>query len=1186
MPTWNRPSTRSLPLEPAFSRDPARPLCECAPFLHRVWSDLVHDPTTPARQYWERFQVLLLSLVAFVTPYQMAFRVPLAHPSYAVTHCAVILCVPHIALQLFGGNFGVNGMVVHDRATLRRMYYASDLLFDLIAIPPMVQVAAMYSPNLAANLVDSHTLVYRGYWGDLVWMGANRLAVVIKIVQWFRGHVTLLSGGGLRVQMVYLMFLLTLMLHLFACLTWYLAIPRIATERTWTFHDDFSLHTSSTPTQYGMSLYRSLNLLFSQRYAKKNTFSEQERYQTSILRTVGRILLGYIMAKFTALLSNSLSHKITHQNRIRYILEYVHRKRVDRDLQRRLKKHYQLQWQESNGLPNGNHLLADLPQSARADIMAKLNVALFRSIPLFSNCDESFIRAVSSRLDDIFFPPNEYIVRKGDWGSELYLIRRGVCEVIDEDGDETVQILGTLNPGSWFGEISVFMACRRTATIKTKSNMTVAVLRKEDLDVTLAYFPAVREGIMSSISNKLVGDVDRRRRMSRANTPATGFSPTSSARQLADDSDEVYAHRTLHQAEQKLRLEVNRGGLYSNTSSNHASYQSLEPTALSATTRGISPWRDVARLDVPSRRAEISSFIHSAGAFSIDMSYASLAVPDPSPRTLPGHAKRLTIIPTKLVQGVAVPSAPVPEVRNATTLQIPTVVGRLSLSASRSSEYGPPSRASEYGTANGGSAWASQVATQLHLAPGVGRSAVTSPAPSRHSLHPSMRLRPGKSAVSTRHPSQISVGSNASCDHGYVTMQRGGTSSAASREFDPDVSNSAWWNPLRLVRGRQHSAGAGAVTPAAPAPTLRAAQTDPRTEASLEYIQNEELRQAMVPSMLSISSSQCSIGSAGSGRSRVRSSDSRNGAVRGRSKTQGSPPDTLSSVRSAAAQKIVKRSNTSPPNRQQQYLFPGMANAVMASGGPSRPMSRRGSKYLDLDLAGRKKKASASRASTKRAPAPWDTDELGEVRAAQLKHVLAKSLDRDDWRPLAEATVDVAASASGAPEARQRWRGKSADGRKKLTTPWSASVLNSPRRLTAGKHASKHAAAVPSLDAPRDLTSPAPSKATSSDQSASTASTSPLAPHPSATDQQTGANWPRTHSMGIMMPTNESSATILASGGCDPRRSPVSVQQNDRAVQQFVEGRPTELTTARGPADLHPDMLPESISLPPSSSPQ
>ncbi|KNE57392.1 hypothetical protein AMAG_18045 [Allomyces macrogynus ATCC 38327] len=460
----------------------------------------------------------------------MAFRVPLAHPSYVVTHCAVVLCMPHIALQLFGGNFGVNGMVMHDRAALRRMYYASDLLFDLIAIPPMVQVAAAYSPNLAANLtVDSQTLVYRGYWGDLVWMGANRLAVVIKIVQWFRGHVTLLSGGGLRVQMVYLMFLLALMLHLFACLTWYLAIPRIATERTWTFHGDFNLHTSSTPTQYGMSLYRSLNLLFSQRYAKKNTFSEQERYQTSILRTIGRVLLGYIMAKFTALLSNSLSHKITHQNRIRYILEYVHSKRVDRDLQRRLEKHYQLQWQESNGLPNGNHLLADLPQSARADIMAKLNVALFRSIPLFSNCDESFIRAVSSCLDDIFFPPNEYIVRKGDWGSELYLIRRGVCEVIDEEGDETVQILGTLNPGSWFGEISVFMACRRTATIKTKSNMTIAVLRKEDLDVTLAYFPAVREGIMSSISSKLVGDVDRRRRMSRANTPATGFSPTTSA---------------------------------------------------------------------------------------------------------------------------------------------------------------------------------------------------------------------------------------------------------------------------------------------------------------------------------------------------------------------------------------------------------------------------------------------------------------------------------------------------------------------------------------------------------------------------------------------------------------------------------------------------------------------------------
>ncbi|KNE57391.1 hypothetical protein AMAG_18044, partial [Allomyces macrogynus ATCC 38327] len=151
------------------------------------------------------------------------------------------------------------------------------------------------------------------------------------------------------------------------------------------------------------------------------------------------------------------------------------------------------------------------------------------------------------------------------------------------------------------------------------------------------------------------------------------------------------------------------------------------------------------------------------------------------------------------------------------------------------------------------------------------------------------------------------------------------------------------------------------------------------------------------------------------------------------------------------------------------------------------------------------------------------------------------------------------------------------------TTAWSASVLNPPQRLTAGKKATRHAAAV--HDRSRGRTSPAPSKATSSDQSASTASTSPPPPHPSATEQ-TAPGWPRTHSTGILTPSNESCATILATGGHDPRRSPVSVQQIDREVHQFAERRLVESMTARGPADLHRDALPESISLPLSSSPQ
>ncbi len=62
------------------------------------------------------------------------------------------------------------------------------------------------------------------------------------------------------------------------------------------------------------------------------------------------------------------------------------------------------------------------------------------------------------------FSKNTYICRRGTYGSHLYILTYGHCEVIDAH-DKPVNQMG---PGKAFGELALLYNCTRTASVKSK----------------------------------------------------------------------------------------------------------------------------------------------------------------------------------------------------------------------------------------------------------------------------------------------------------------------------------------------------------------------------------------------------------------------------------------------------------------------------------------------------------------------------------------------------------------------------------------------------------------------------------------------------------------------------------------------------------------------------------------------
>ena len=80
----------------------------------------------------------------------------------------------------------------------------------------------------------------------------------------------------------------------------------------------------------------------------------------------------------------------------------------------------------------------------------------------------------------VMYEPGQDIVREGDVGQSLFIIRKGEVEVLKSAGDgQPPSLLATLGAGEHFGEVAVFRQMRRTATVRAKTRVELLHIRRE-----------------------------------------------------------------------------------------------------------------------------------------------------------------------------------------------------------------------------------------------------------------------------------------------------------------------------------------------------------------------------------------------------------------------------------------------------------------------------------------------------------------------------------------------------------------------------------------------------------------------------------------------------------------------------------------------------------------------------------
>ena len=153
-------------------------------------------------------------------------------------------------------------------------------------------------------------------------------------------------------------------------------------------------------------------------------------------------------------------------------------------------------WGTTKGLDEAD-IVARLPETLQRSIALFTNDQIIRATPLFKDATAEVSAFVVRILQLRVYVPGDVLFRRGDESHELYIMQRGLVEVLGVTATGGSVFLG---PSMYFGELGAVLGRKRSHTVRAYTHCHVHSLSRDALNHLLIMHPECIDNLMEAMA--------------------------------------------------------------------------------------------------------------------------------------------------------------------------------------------------------------------------------------------------------------------------------------------------------------------------------------------------------------------------------------------------------------------------------------------------------------------------------------------------------------------------------------------------------------------------------------------------------------------------------------------------------------------------------------------------------------
>eukprot|EP01038_Epipyxis_sp_PR26KG_P004936 gene4936-6904_t len=399
---------------------------------------LIH-PSHKWKKTWDLIVSFIVLYSVIVIPYRLVFKTSNNISSFNLLDLIIfIMFMVDIVLTF---NTAIrnpkNNRLIVDHSSIACQYLTFWFWIDLLStIPFELILPSSFGSSQSFRLVRGLRL-----FRLTKLLGGNQL----------KESLSGISIDPLLVNLLVLIFEIFYIIHLFACIWYYLGSNASSTTSNWikAFNDDGNI--SSNLDLYVASLYWTTATMLTIGYGDIVARNVNERLFAIITMLTGGILFGALINKVTRLIQNRNPQSVAMRTKMNALKQFMaEQKYLSFGLVRKIKDAYSYYLYKKSSF-NEDLVYEDLPKNIRQTLVLDLYRNEIQKIELFKSLidkNHGFVSMLLMRMKPFYVQYNSTIYQQGDVCSELIFITNGCVRIENKNG----LVVGFVNEGSYFGD--------------------------------------------------------------------------------------------------------------------------------------------------------------------------------------------------------------------------------------------------------------------------------------------------------------------------------------------------------------------------------------------------------------------------------------------------------------------------------------------------------------------------------------------------------------------------------------------------------------------------------------------------------------------------------------------------------------------------------------------------------------